>query len=130
MIGPDTRLESCPEVGALVVVPAGQVAPVAGGMERVGGLGEMLPDDGGVAHPLVAHGQFVVGQANQSRIARQFSEFERPCVQGNCPRLLAAFEGEAPVQAPQRRQPGIRKRLFRDVRRPPECGWGSSSVLT
>ncbi len=106
-----------------------QVALVAGGVQRVGGLGEMLADDGGVAHPLVAHGQFVVGQANQPRIVRQFREFEGARVQGDRPRLLAALEREASVQAPQRGEPGIRKRLFRNVGRPSQCRGGLREVV-
>jgi hypothetical protein len=103
-------------------VSQGEVPLVARRVQGVRRLGEVLADDARVAHALVAHGQFVVGQANQPRIVRQLREFERTGVQGDGPRLLAALEGEPPLQSPQRREPCVGQRFLGHIGRTPECG--------
>ena len=113
---------SCPCSTPEQPVHEGQMALVAGGVQGVRRLGEVLADDARVAHALVAHGQFVVGQANQPRIVRQLGVLERPRVQRDGARLLAALEGQASVQAPQRREPRVRQRFLGDVGRTPERG--------
>jgi hypothetical protein len=83
-------------------VRQGQVPLVARRVKGVGRLGKMLADDPRVAHALVAHGQFVVGQANQPGIVGQLRVLQGASVQGDGARLLAPLEGEPPVQSPQR----------------------------
>ena len=60
-----------------------QVALVAGGVQRRGRLGQVFPEDAGVADLLVAQRQLVMGQADGARVAGQFRELQRARVEGD-----------------------------------------------
>ena len=81
-----------------------EVAPVAGGVQRGRGFGEVLANDAGVADLLVAEGELVVGEADGARIVRELGVLQRAGVQGDGARLFAAREGDPAVQSPERRR--------------------------
>ena len=82
--------------------------PVAGGVQRRRGLGDVLADDRGVADLPVAVAELVVGEADGARIVRQLRLLQRAAVQRDGARLFAARKRDASVQPPQRREPARR----------------------
>ena len=101
-----------------------EVSPVAGGVQRGRGLGDVLADDRGVADLGVAERQLVVGEADGARVVGDLRVLQRASVQGDRARLLAAGVGDAAVQTPQRREQDGRQRLADRVGRAPENGAG------
>ena len=82
----------------------GQVTPIAGGVKRGRGFGEVIADDARVADLLVAEGQLVVRETDRAGVVRELRVLQRARVERNGARLLAAGERNASVQAPQGRE--------------------------
>ncbi len=97
-----------------------QVPTIAGGVQRVGRRRQVLADDAGVADLLVAERQLVVGQADGARVVGELGVLEGTRVEGDGARLLAAREGDAAVQPPQRRELAVADRLAEGVGGTPE----------
>ena len=74
-----------------------EVTTVASGMEGGGGLSDVLAHDGVVADLAVAQSQLVVGETDGARVVGDLRLLERPSVERNRARLLAAGIGNAPV---------------------------------
>ena len=110
-----------------------EVPPVAGGVQRRGGFGDVLADDGHVADLPVALAEIEVGEADGARVVRDLGLLQGAAVQGDGARLFAARERDAAVQAPQIREQdrghaaraGCRasgRARFRPVQDPPARG--------
>ena len=67
-----------------------EMAPIACGVKRGRGLGDVLAHDGGVADAAVAMRQLVVGESDCARVVRGLGLFERALVERDGPRLIAA----------------------------------------
>src|SRR6185369_15049434 len=81
-----------------------EVAAIAGGVERGGGLGDVLAHDRDVADLAVAAAQLVMREADGARLVGAFGLLQRAALEGDGPRLVAARPGEAAVQPPERRE--------------------------
>jgi hypothetical protein len=106
-----------------------QVATVAGGEQRRGGLGQVLADDRGVAHLPVALGQLEAGETDRARVMSGLGVFQRSSVEGNCARLIAARRREAAVQPPQCRQASSGNRVSEGIGRPAQRGRGLIEIV-
>ena len=106
----------------------GQVAPVTGGVQGGGGFGQVLTHDGVVADLLIAVDQFEVREPDAAGIVGGLGVLERAAVQRDSARLLAAGVGDPSVQAPQRRQQGLRQWLADLVGRAAEDGGGAVGI--
>ena len=83
-----------------------EVAPIAGGVQRRGGLRDVLADDGHVADLPVAEPELVVGEADGARVVRALRLLQRLGEERDAARRLAARDGQAAVQPPELREPG------------------------
>ena len=92
-----------------------EVAPVAGGVQRGGGFGDVLAHDRHVADLPVALAEIEVGEADRARVVGDLGLLQGAVVERNRPRLLAAREGDAAVQAPQDWSAGPAAALSRSV---------------
>ena len=63
-----------------------EVAPIAGGVQRRGGLRDVLADDGGVADLAVAVPELVVGEADGARVVGALGLLQRPWSRKAMPR--------------------------------------------
>ena len=99
-------------------VDHGQVAPVAGGVQRRGGFGNVLADNGHVADLAITLSEIEVGEADGARVVGNLGLFEGPVVQGDGPRLFAACKGHATVQSPQIRVQDLGELLAQRIWRP------------
>ena len=111
----------------------GEVAPVAGGVQRRGGFGDVLADDGHVADLPITLAEIEVGEADGARVVGDFGLLEGAVVQGDGARLFAARKRDAAVQSPQIRVQDLRevaraacraigRAPFRPVQDPPARG--------
>ncbi len=105
-----------------------QVPPVAGGMQRGRRFGQVFADDRVVADLLVAEHELEVRQPDAARVVRRFRVFERARVQRNRARLFADGIGDAAVQAPQRREQGLRDLFANLIRRAAEHRGGALRI--
>ena len=96
----------------------GEVATVAGGVQRRGSLGNVLADDGHVADLAITLPEIEVGEADGARVVGDFGLLERAVMQGDRARLFAARERDAAVQSPQIRVQDLRELLAERVGRP------------
>ena len=99
-----------------------KVTPIAGGVQGGRRLRQVLADDAGVADLFVAKGELVVGEADGARIVRQLGMLQGARVQRDRTRLLAAGEGDAAVQTPERRDLRVGNLLAQGVGRAAEDG--------
>ena len=106
-----------------------QVAAVAGGVQRGGGLRDVLADDGDVADLAVALAELVVGEADRQRVVGDLGLAQRAAVQGDRARLVAAREGDAAVEAPERGEPPVRDRVAESVGRAAEHRRGLLEIV-
>ena len=83
-----------------------EVAPIAGGVQRRGRLGDVLAHDRDVADLAVALAELVVGEADGARVVRDLGLLQRAAVQRDGARLIAARRREAAVQPPERARGG------------------------
>ena len=81
------------------------MAPVAGGVQRRRGFGDVLAHDRRVADLAVALRQLVVREADGAGVVRGLGLLQRAAVQRDGARLVAARRRQPSVQPPQRRQP-------------------------
>ena len=81
-----------------------EVTAIAGGVQRRGGLGDVLADDRDVADLAVALAELVVGEADGARVVRGLRVLQRAAVQRDGARLIAARRREPAVQPPERGQ--------------------------
>ena len=99
-----------------------QVAPVAGGVQRRGGLGDVLADDGRVADLPVAEAELVVGEADGARVVRALGLLQGLGEEGDAAGRLAAGDGQPAVHPPEVGQPGRIEPLAPFGRRPERLG--------
>ena len=92
-----------------------EVPAISGCMERGGGLRNVLPDDGRVAHLTIAGGQVEMGEPDAARVMSNLGMLERPPAEGNRSRLIAAGERQPAVETPQRREPRCGDRVAERV---------------
>ena len=78
-----------------------EVAAIARGVQRGRGLGDVLAHDRHVADLAIAEAEVEVGETDGARVVRALGLLERPAVQGDGARLLAARERDAAVRAPE-----------------------------
>ena len=78
-----------------------EVAAIAGGVQRRRGFGDVLAHDGQVADLAVAEAEAEVGEPDGAGVVRHLGLLQRPAVQGDGARLLAAGEGDAAVRTPE-----------------------------
>jgi len=97
-------------------------------VKRGGGFGDMLAHDGHVADLPVTLSEIEVGETDGSRIVRDLGLLQGAVVERNGPRLFAAREGDAAMQAPQIRVQDRRNSLAQGVRRPSEHGSGLCKI--
>ncbi len=83
-----------------------EVTPVARGVQRGGGAGDVLADDGHLADLPVAQPQLVVGEPDGARIVRALGLLQRLGQERDAAGRLAARHGQPAVHAPEVRQPG------------------------
>ena len=105
-----------------------EVTPVAGGMQRGGGFGDMLPHDSHVADLPVTLSEIEVGEADRSRVVCNLGLFQRAVMERNGPRLFAARERHSAMQAPQVRVENRRDALAHGVGRSAEHGSGLCKI--
>ena len=110
-------------------VHEGEVPAVAGGVQRRGGLADVLADDRDVADFRVALAELVVGEADRARVVRDLGLLERAAVMRDGARLIAAGGGDAAVQPPERRQAAGWERLAERVGRPAERRAGLIEIV-
>ncbi len=84
-----------------------EVAAIAGGVQRRGGLCQMFANDAGIADLLVAERQLVVCETDRARIVRELGVLERTCVKSDRARLLASCECDTAVQPPRIGEPCV-----------------------
>ena len=60
-----------------------EMAAIAGGMQRRGGLGDVFADDGHVADLAVTLPEIEVGEADGARVVGDFGVLEGPVMQGD-----------------------------------------------
>ena len=106
----------------------GEVAPVAGGVQRRGGLGNVFADDGHVADLAVALPEIEVGEADGARVVGDFGLLEGAVVQRDRARLFAARERDAAVQSPQIRVQDLGQLLAERVGRPAQYRSGLCKI--
>jgi hypothetical protein len=95
-----------------------EMAAIAGGVKRRGGFGNVLADDGRIAHLGITERQLVMREADGARIVRRLRLLERSAMQRDGARLFAAGVRDAAVQPPERREQHRRNRLADRVGRP------------
>ena len=105
-----------------------EVPPVAGGVQRRGGFGDVLADDRHVADLAVALAEIEVGEADGARVVRDLGLLQRAVVQRDGARLLAAGEGDAAVQPPEIGVQDRRQVLADGVWRAAEDGSGLCKI--
>ena len=99
-----------------------EVAPIARGVKRRRGLGDVLADDGRVADLLVAEAELVVREADGFGIVRLLGVTQRAAEQRDRARLVAFGKRDAAVKPPECREQRGRKIVARRVGRPAERG--------
>ena len=92
-----------------------EVAPVAGGVQRRGGFGDVLAHDRHVADLPVALAEIEVGEADGARVVRDLGLLQGAVVQRDGARLFAARKGDAAVQPPEIRVQDRRQRCRASV---------------
>jgi hypothetical protein len=105
------------------------VAAVSRRVERGCRFGEVLSQDADVAHLSIAQPELEMGEADRARIVRELGLLERPGMQGDCTRLLAASHCNASVQAPQRGETRGRNVLAKRIRCSAERRSGLRQVI-
>ena len=106
-----------------------EVPAIAGGVQRRGGLGDVLADDRDVADLPVALPELVVREADAARVVRGLRVLQRAAVQRDRARLIAARRGQAAVQPPERREPAGGDGVAEGVGRPAERGGGLVEIV-
>ena len=102
---------------------------VANGVQRRGGLAEVLGHDRAVADVLVAAGELEMRQAGGAQVVRHFALLERAPLQRDGARLIAARRGEASVEPPEMRQRDRRDALANGVRGAAQRGAGLGQIV-
>src|SRR5262245_64314008 len=81
-----------------------KMAPIAGGVQRGPGFGDVLANNRAVTDLAITLPEFVMGEADGARVVRRLGLFQRPAVKGDRARLIAPRRRQAPVEAPERRE--------------------------
>src|SRR5690349_80911 len=106
-----------------------EMTPIAGGVQRRRGFGEMVANNAGVADLFVTKRELVVGETNGARVVGELRVFQRPHVQRNRARLFAAGKGQTAVQAPEGCQAGVGEWFADGVRRASQRRRGLRQVV-
>ena len=85
-------------------VQEGEVAPIAGGVQRRRGLRDVLADDRRVADLLVAEPELVVREADRLGVVRLLRVPQRAAEQRDGARLVAFRKRDAAVKPPECRE--------------------------
>ena len=99
-----------------------QIPPIARGMQRGRGLGDVLANDRRVAHLLVTESQLIMREADGLGVVRKLGLAKRPADQRDGARLVALGERNAAVPAPARGEQRRRKVVARGIGRTSQCG--------
>ena len=83
-----------------------EVAAIARGVQRRGGLVEVFADDCRVGHAAIAERQFEVSEADRLRVVSTLGVLERLAQKRDRARGLAACGGDPALEPPKRRQAG------------------------
>ena len=86
-----------------------QVPPIARGMERGRGFGDVLANDRGVANLFVTEPELIVGEADGLGVVRKLGLTKRPADERDGALLIALGKRDAAVHAPAGREQRWRK---------------------
>jgi len=106
-----------------------EIALVADRVQRRRGFGEMVGHRPEIADQLVAAGELEVGKTDGAEIVRDFGLFQRPSLEGDGARLIAARRREPAMQPPEVRKNGWSDRFTQRVRRASERRAGLGQVV-
>ena len=81
-----------------------EIAPIACGVQRRRGFGDVLSDDSGVADLFVAVAELVVGESDRLGVVCLLGVSQRAAEQRDRARLVSLGKGNPSVQTPQRGQ--------------------------